>query len=93
MYPRIHPVPEPNRRLLRALREPQLPSPDSSTDRPMQPDTLRPWNQMQRARRERHLQMPGRLLSQPRHHHWLQARVREGPRLQDGIPVQVRSVS
>ena len=78
MYPRIHPLPKPHRWMLRALRESQLPSSDTAPDRPLQPNTLWSWDNMQRARRERHLPMPGRLLSEPRHYHRLQARVSEG---------------
>jgi len=75
----IHPLSKPHRWLLRALREPQLASSDAAPDRPMQPNAVWSWDNMQRARRERHLPMPGRLLSKPGHYHRLQTRVSEGP--------------
>ena len=75
VYSWIHPLPKPHRWLLRALREPQLPSSDTAPDRPMQPNTLWSWDNMQRARRECHLPMPRWILSKPGHYHRLQARV------------------
>ena len=65
MYPRIHPVSEPNRRLLRALRESQLPGAHPPTDRSLQSNTLRSRNDLQCAGRECDLQMSRRVLPQP----------------------------